>query len=156
MSATRRILTVGLPSVAVAAALAFSASPVLASSVEARPTATASPTDDGYTATDNGTSVGGGPATVPTRGHGGYGTPSPSTTPSGGVDTVPATTPPTTPPGVKDTGTPSPSASTGGGVSAGHALAVTGPSTGLIVSFGVLMVAGGAASLWYTRRRRSV
>jgi hypothetical protein len=171
MSATRRILVAGLPSVAVAAALAFSASPALAAAeLSARPAVTATPCADddrtkctyGTTAPDD-TNGGGGP----TRGHHGYGTvtPSPSTTPSSAVPaTTPTTTPPTggadtvpptTPPGVQDTGTPAPSSSTGGGVSAGHALPVTGAPMGAVISLGALMVAGGAASVWYTRRRRS-
>jgi LPXTG-motif cell wall-anchored protein len=49
-----------------------------------------------------------------------------------------------------------PTPTTSGGVSAGHALPVTGAPMGAIISLGVLMVAGGAASVWYTRRRRSV
>ncbi|HEX5202535.1 MAG TPA: LPXTG cell wall anchor domain-containing protein, partial [Actinoplanes sp.] len=51
--------------------------------------------------------------------------------------------------------TPTPTQSTGGGVSAGHALPVTGAPTGAIISLGALMVAAGAASVWYTRRRRA-
>ncbi|GAA2621537.1 hypothetical protein [Paractinoplanes durhamensis] len=177
MSATRRILAAGLPSVAVAAALAFSATPVLAADTAVRPAVTASPCNEAdRTKCDYGTKGGGtspatttGPATTGghTRGHGGYGSVAPSTTPttpattpttpattppSGNVDTVP----PTTPPGVQDTGTPAPSSSTpGGGVSAGHALPVTGAPMGAVISLGALMVAAGAASVWYTRRRRS-
>jgi hypothetical protein len=162
MSASRRILAVGLPSVAIAAAMAFSAAPAAAAAdFAARPATTATPcADDDRTKCDyagespDTTTPGGG---GPTRGHKGYAspssaTPTPSaTTPSGNVDTVP----PTTPPGVQDTGTPAPSSSTGGGVSAGHALPVTGAPMGAIISLGGLMVAGGVASVWYTRRRRS-
>ncbi|GIM90482.1 LPXTG cell wall anchor domain-containing protein [Paractinoplanes toevensis] len=163
MSATRRILAAGLPSVAVAAALAFSASPALAvAEYAARPAVTATPcADDDRTKCDYGSDTGEAPATGgPTRGHAGYGTttpshtvtPSPSaTTPSGNVDTVP----PTTPPGVQDTVTPTPTSSTGGGVSPAHTLPVTGAPMGAIVSLGALMVAGGVASVWYTRRRRN-
>jgi hypothetical protein len=42
-----------------------------------------------------------------------------------------------------------------GGVSAGHALPVTGAPMGTVVARGAVMVAGGAASVFYTRRRRS-
>ncbi|GIF18338.1 LPXTG-motif cell wall-anchored protein [Actinoplanes tereljensis] len=160
MSATRRIFAAGLPSVAVAAALAFSASPALAiADLAARPAVTATPcAEDDRTKCDYNTPAGEAPATGgPTRGHAGYGstsptaTPTPSaTTPSGNVDTVP----PTTPPGVQDTGTPTPTTSTGGGVSAGE-LPVTGAPMGAIVSLGALLVAGGVASVFYTRRRRS-
>jgi hypothetical protein len=88
-----------------------------------------------------------------TRGHGGYGNVSPSTTPTsptptGNTDTVP--------PGGVSPSSASPSASSyGGGVSAGHALPVTGAPMGAIVSVGGMLVAAGAASIWYTRRRRS-
>ncbi|MEU4241400.1 LPXTG cell wall anchor domain-containing protein [Actinoplanes sp. NPDC026619] len=161
MSATRRILIAGLPSVAVAAALAFAAAPAPAMADTAvRPVVMATPSsdDDSRTKTHYGTV-----SPTHTRGHGGYGSAAPTTTPavhpsttapSGNVDTVPPTTATTTP-GVQDTGTPTPTSSYGGGVSAGHALPVTGAPTGLIVSLGALMVAGGAASVWYTRRRRS-
>jgi LPXTG-motif cell wall-anchored protein len=63
--------------------------------------------------------------------------------------------PPTgTSPGVT-THAESPAATPSGGVSAGHALPVTGAPMGTIVTLGGLMVAAGAASVWYTRRRRS-
>ncbi|GAA0551671.1 hypothetical protein GCM10010172_37520 [Paractinoplanes ferrugineus] len=154
MSAYRRILAVGLPSMAIAAAMAFSAAPAVAAAhLAARPSTTATPcADDERTKCDY-ASV----SPAHTRGHGGYASPtttkpSPSTTPTGDVDTVP----PTTPPGVLDTGTPAPGVKSGGGVSAGHALPVTGPPTGGIVSVGGVMVAAGVASVWYTRRRRTV
>jgi LPXTG-motif cell wall-anchored protein len=106
-----------------------------------------------------------GAATGPVRGQGGYGeipdtttppttrpTPTPSkSTPTGNVDSVP----PTTPPGVLASETPAPAPSISGGVSAGHALPVTGAPMGAIVTLGAVMVAGGIASVWYTRRRRS-
>jgi LPXTG-motif cell wall-anchored protein len=178
MSATRRILAAGLPA---AAALVFAASPALAmESHVAKPAVTASPCADGqrdkcdYDATGAGTADNPGDdnqsddtpgtgATAPTsgghtRGHGGYGTPAPTTpatpSPSAHVDTVPPTS---TSPSVQGVVTPSPTTSTpGGGVSAGHALPVTGPSMGTMASVGGVMVALGIASVWYTRRRRTV
>ncbi|MFF5293169.1 LPXTG cell wall anchor domain-containing protein [Paractinoplanes globisporus] len=175
MSATRRILVAGLPA---AAALALAASPALATvDHPARPAATATPCaqtqrdncDYGGTATGAGTTT---PSGGHTRGHGGYATtpttpattpattsptsPAPSTTtPSAHVATVPTTSTATTPSTSVQGATPAPSSSTGGGVSAGHALPVTGAPASAIISLGALMVAGGAASVWYTRRRRS-
>jgi LPXTG-motif cell wall-anchored protein len=179
MSATRRILAAGLPA---AAALLFAASPALAMGDHAaRPAATASACPAGgrdncdYGATGAGgygnagaetpgteTPGAGAPGTAATptgghtRGQNGYKPTTPATvptTPSAHVDTVPPTaTPSTTIQGA----TPTPSQSTGGGVSAGHALPVTGAPMSAIISLGALMVAGGAASVWYSRRRRSV
>lgn len=185
MSPLRRILVAGLPAagLTVAASLALAGAPAVA--VEdhaARPVAMATPSTDAdrgnadyATPTGNAnatTPAGAKPAgtkpagakpagtvspTGPTRGHGGYGGESPATTPptSKPTPTPSASTPTanvdTVPPGVKGTVTPSPS----GGVSAGHALPVTGAPMSAIVTLGVLMVAGGAASVWYTRRRRS-
>lgn len=102
-------------------------------------------------------------AHVHTRGHGGYGGVSPATTPP---TTTPTTVPTTTPTGHANTVPPggvSPSSATpapavtkpGGGVSAGSALPVTGAPTGALASIGGLMLAAGAASVWYTRRRRN-
>jgi hypothetical protein len=106
-----------------------------------------------------------------TRGHGGYATtpttthatspattqptsPAPAaTTPTAHVDTVPPTATPSPSGTVQGAVTPSPT--TSGGVSAGHALPVTGAPAGAVISLGALMVAAGAASVWYTRRRRS-
>src|SRR3954468_13972072 len=108
-----------------------------------------------------------------TRGHGGYGSVSPSTTPATpGTPNTPASPAPssptptgntdTVPPGVgpssvsPSSASPGPAKTTpGGGVSAGSALPVTGAPMGAMVSLGALMVAAGAASIWYTRRRRS-
>ena len=155
MTATRRILDAGLPAagLTVFAALAFTGSSAAAVEDHAllRPTVTATPCDSedrggcGYgsvsptgtaTPTDTVTGAGETPGTGPTRGHTGY----PST------DTVP----PTTPPGVRDTVTPSP-----GGVSPAHELPVTGAPAGAIISLGAVLVAGGAASVYYTLRRRN-
>jgi hypothetical protein len=104
-------------------------------------------------------------ATTHTRGHGGYGGTSPATTPATTPTTVPATVPTTAhaatvPPGgvSPTTATPAPAVTVtkpGGGVSAGSALPVTGPPMGTIVSLGGVMIAAGAASVWYTRRRRN-
>jgi LPXTG-motif cell wall-anchored protein len=178
MSATRRILAVGLPA---AAALVFAAGPALA--VEnhgARPVATASACASterdkcDYGATGAGTTTdtpGDTSPTTPgdtagghTRGHGGYGSVSPTTTPPTTRPTSPSPSPSThvdtvspSPSGsVQGAHLPSPSASTGGGVKAATALPVTGPSMGAVFSLGGLMVAAGAASIWYTRRRRTV
>jgi LPXTG-motif cell wall-anchored protein len=58
--------------------------------------------------------------------------------------------------GSESPSTPAAAATTpGGGVSAGHALPVTGAPMGAVVSLGALMVAAGALSVWYTRRRRN-
>jgi LPXTG-motif cell wall-anchored protein len=87
--------------------------------------------------------VGTAPATTP-----------PGTSPTGGTDTVPPT-------GVSPTtyspygSVPRPTSSQGGGVSAGSTLPVTGPPMGTVISIGGLLVAAGAASVLYTRRRRS-
>jgi LPXTG-motif cell wall-anchored protein len=169
----------------VAASLALAGSPATAVADHgARPVVTATPCAASdrdkcdYGNAGNGTSAGGagtpatGGAGTPatgghTRGHGGYGTvtttppattpattkptPTPSTTtPTGNVDTVPPTgvSPSVT---IQGGVTPTPS----GGVSAGHALPVTGAPMSAIISLGTLMIAGGAASVWYTRRRRS-
>jgi hypothetical protein len=75
------------------------------------------------------------------------------TSPTGGSDTVPPT-------GVSPTtyspygSLPRPTSSQGGGVSAGSTLPVTGPPMGTVISLGGLLVAAGAASVLYTRRRR--
>lgn len=190
MSPLRRILFAGLPAagLTVAASLALAGSPATAMEDHAvRPVLVVTPctqadrdncdygTPGGAgTATTGGGDTAGPPAvvaTAPTRGHGGYGTTSPTpttpattkpspapstTTPTGNVATTPPSTTPTSP-GVSIQGseTPAPAPSVSGGVSAGHALPVTGAPMGAIVTLGALMVAGGAASVWYTRRRRS-
>jgi hypothetical protein len=97
------------------------------------------------------------------------GTPPETTTPPG-TDNVPpgTTTPPTTTPvtsptgtsptGVTDTVPPTtygtvPRPSQGGEFEADN-LPVTGPPMGMVISLGGLLVAAGAASVLYTRRRR--
>lgn len=111
----------------------------------------ATTTAPGTTTTTTGTA----PGTTHTRGHAGYGgvspaTSPPTTTPTGHANTVP-------PGGVSpSSATPVPTVSTpGGGVSAGSALPVTGAPTGTLASLGGLMLVAGAASIWYTRRRRN-
>jgi LPXTG-motif cell wall-anchored protein len=95
-------------------------------------------------------------ATGPTRGRPGYGqglSPAPSETaslPTGTVNEVP--------PGGVDNETVAPSASktTGGaGVSSGGTLPLTGAPLGGTLTLGGLMLAGGAAAVFYTRRRRN-
>jgi LPXTG-motif cell wall-anchored protein len=114
-------------------------------------TPTAGPDDDG---SDNGgAGADNGGADDDDRGNPGYGGESPATTPP--------TTPPTTPTGITDTVPPggvSPAtspATPGGGVSAGGTLPVTGAPMGATIAVGALLVAGGSAAVWYTRRRRS-
>jgi LPXTG-motif cell wall-anchored protein len=177
------MIAAGLPAagVTVLAALALSGAPAAASPADVpglRPVAMETPCSGGYRAgcaqgygnqTPSGTlpattqpTPGGTPSGTPatattasthTRGHGGYGqapTTPPTTTPAGHANTVP-------PGGVSpSTAAPAPSASKpGGGVSAGSALPVTGAPTGALASLGGLMLAAGAASVWYTRRRRN-
>jgi LPXTG-motif cell wall-anchored protein len=173
MSLTRR-LAAGLPAagVTVLAALALTGSPAAATGDESaarakQPAVMTTPCSDvprgekcdyGYgddetpadndaTPDDNGAGAG------PTRGNGGYGgespTPSPSpSTPTASVDTVP-------PGGESPAPSPSTSTSTPGGVSAGGTLPLTGAPMGLTVALGGLMVAAGAAAVFYTRRRRN-
>ena len=105
----------------------------------------------GETATDDNGGV---------RGNAGYGTVSPSTTPtsptpnqttpSGGTNTVPGSVSPTTVP----PHAPSPSASHPGGVSPGTLPLTGSPSVG-VISLGALLVAAGAGAVWYSRRRRN-
>jgi LPXTG-motif cell wall-anchored protein len=182
MSLTRR-LAAGLPAAGVAAfaVLAFASSPASAASADSvgaagRPAVMASPTctDEprskcgyGYHAAPdhNGAAPAGSDTAGPGaddngntdhRGHpgSGYGSVSPSTsptpsasTPTGNTDTVP-------PGGVSPT-TLAPSETPGGGVSAGGTLPLTGAPMGLTLAFGALLVAAGAGAVWYTRRRRS-
>ena len=138
-----------------------------------KPTATLTSTP---TATSAGTSTG---TTGHIRGHGSYGSTGPSTGPS----TTPTTTPGTPKPSTSTSGKPTPTGNTdtvppggvspssvgpsasptpgpgmtthGGGVSAGSALPVTGAPMGAVISLGALMVAAGAGTIWYTRRRRT-
>lgn len=110
-----------------------------------------------------GTRVPAGTATAPggghTRGHSGYGnSPTTPATPSTPATTTPTGNANTVPPGgvSPSSATPAPAVTKpGGGVSAGSALPVTGPPMGTMVSLGGLMIAAGAASVWYTRRRRN-
>ena len=173
MSLTRR-LAAGLPAagVTVLAALALTGSPAAATGDESaarakQPAAMTTPCSEvergqkcdygsagdadetpgntGATPDDNGT--------APTRGNGGYGgespAPSPSrSTPSASVDAVP-------PGGEGPANSPSPTRSTPGGVSAGGTLPLTGAPMGLTLALGGLMVAGGAAAVLASRRRRS-
>ena len=176
MSLTRR-LAAGLPAagVTVLAALALTGAPAAATGDESaarakQPAAMttpcsevergqkcdygnagATPGDNGATPGDNGASPDDN-GTTPTRGSGGYGSESPTAsvrppTPTASVDTVP-------PGGENPATSPSPSR-TPGGVSAGGMLPVTGVPMGLTVALGGLMVAGGAAAVLMTRRRRS-
>jgi hypothetical protein len=175
MSPLRRILVAGLPAAAlsVATSLALAGSPAAAAEHHAgRPMLATTPCAEAdrdkcdYGPAGTGpTATGGGVSGGPTRGHGGYGStaPTPSTpattqptpsqpTPTASVDTVPPTSPSVT---IQGSETPTPTPSISGGVSAGHALPVTGPPMGTIVTLGALMVAAGATSVWYTRRRRN-
>jgi LPXTG-motif cell wall-anchored protein len=84
------------------------------------------------------------------RGNPGYGGESPATTPpttppTGNTNTVP-------PNGVSPATSP---AAPGGEVSAGDTLPVTGTPMAATIAVGTLLVAGGAAAVWYTRRRRT-
>jgi hypothetical protein len=172
MNYVRRIIAVGLPTagLTVCTALALGGSPAVAGAADqvARPAAVSTPCAEadrgkcGYGATAPTDTPATGAGTVPTRGNGGYGTPGASVTPT---PLVPASPTPTgntasVPPGVSPSsaapGTPMTAAATpSGGVSAGGALPVTGAPMGVLVSLGGLMVAAGAASVWYTRRRRT-
>ncbi|MEU4159905.1 hypothetical protein [Actinoplanes sp. NPDC026670] len=112
--------------------------PAPAGTVKAANTATTSPTR-------------GGPGYTPS--HGISASPTPSVTqslPTGTIKQTPGT-------GVNSaTAGPQASASAGGqGVSSGTRLAVTGAPLGGTLALGGLMLAGGAAAVWYTRRRRS-
>ncbi|MCA2216129.1 hypothetical protein [Jidongwangia harbinensis] len=183
MSLTRR-LAAGLPAVGVSAlaALAFTGAPAYATGdvadragqiaatatpcpdprtkcdgygpddeTPATPPMSPAPTDDNGT-DDNGSGNGpgagadnGGADDDDDRGNPGYGGESPATTPpTGTTDTVP-------PGGVS----PATSPATPGGVSAGGTLPLTGAPMAATVSLGALLVAGGAFTVWYTRRRRT-
>jgi len=173
MSLTRR-LAAGLPVVGVTvfAALTLGVAPANAgpdgaAAQAALPAVTTAPAGDGYgTPGDTATGDSG-----PVRGHPGYGSVGPSTTPTTPTSpTTPATTTPT-PTGTTPTGTvesvpptgvspttvsPSPSSSTPGhGVSPAHMLPLTGAPSAGTIGLGVLLVAAGAGAVWYTRRRRS-
>ena len=144
MSLTRR-LAAGLPAVGVTvlAALALSGSPAAATGDESaarakQPAVMTTPCSDvprgekcdyGYGDDETPDDTDATPddnGAGPTRGNGGYGGESPA-----------------------------PSQSTPGGVSAGGTLPLTGAPMGLTMAIGGLMVAVGAAAVFYTRRRRS-
>ena len=177
MSLTRRLAAV-LPAAGVTAvaALALTGAPAVATgdgpaARAQQPAVLTTPCAEGERDEDCGygddDATGGG-----TRGNDGYGgesptaSPSPSrttgsptpttpatpATPTASVDTVPpgGESPVTSPPA-----SPSPSNTPGGGVSAGGTLPVTGPPMGLTVGAGGLLIAAGAAAVFYTRRRRS-
>jgi LPXTG-motif cell wall-anchored protein len=163
MSLTRR-LAAAIPAAGIAAfaALAFGGSPASASTIDhaaAQPAVMVTPSCPdarshcgyGYGNTTPPGGVHG--TTTPTRGHPGYVSPStvPPTTPTAHVDTVPPTAATTQPGGVSPTTVPP---GTPGGVSAGE-LPLTGASAGATMGAGGLLVAAGAAAIWYTRRRRT-
>jgi hypothetical protein len=156
MTLTRR-LAAGLSAAGVTAlaALAFAGTPAGATTSEnaVRPVLTTPA--DGYGGGTAGPGASSGPDDG--RGNAGYGsqspTPAPSaTTPPGGVS--PTTSPPTgkvntVPPGGVSPTTAGPT----GGVSGGT-LALTGPPLVTTITMGAVLVAGGGAAIWYTRRRR--
>jgi len=113
----------------------------------ATPTDTGAPQDDNVATPDDTGAPQDDNGAGPTRGNPGY---------SAGPATVPPSTPSTgdvnTPPGTSPATTPS---TPGGGVSAGGTLPLTGAPMGLTVALGGLMIAGGAAAVYFTRRRRS-
>lgn len=177
MSFSRR-LAAGLPAVGVTvlAALALTGGPAAAEPGDAGraglPVVMATPcADDARTKCDAGGAAGYGdddetPNDNATggaddhRGNPGYGGESPAPSPS---ETTPTGTTDTVPPGGGESPSPggelpavSPSVSTtpGGGVSAGGTLPLTGAPLGATIAVGAILVAGGAAAVWYTRRRR--
>jgi LPXTG-motif cell wall-anchored protein len=176
MSSLRRIVAVGLPTAGLLTALSLGGAPAMAGTADqqARPVVAVTTCAEGDRGNcgygtpapgNNGTpdTPATGAGTVPTRGSNGYGTPAPSSpapsspapsspTPTGSTDTVP----PGVSPSSATPSTPMTAATTpGGGVSAGGVLPVTGAPMGAIVSLGALLVAAGAGSVWYSRRRRS-
>jgi LPXTG-motif cell wall-anchored protein len=173
MSLTRR-LAAGLPAagVTIFAALALSGAPASAAPDDpaaraAQPAVMTTPCTGssrecptGYGYDNAGVPTGTATSSAGTgdhRGHPSYGGVSPSssptpsgTTPTGVVHTVP-------PGGVSPTTVaPSPSKSTGGGVSPAGTLPLTGTPSAGVIGLGALLVAAGAAAVWYTRRRRVV
>jgi hypothetical protein len=174
MSFSRR-LTAGLPAVGVTflAALAVSGSPASAATdvaqaaypvVKTSDAPTGTRGQDGYGGTANEVPATSAPATTTpvdeapddttgTRGNPGYGgespaASSPAPSPSASED-VPGGT-------AAETVSPAPSQSTqGAGVSSGSTLPVTGAPLAGTLALGGLMVAGGAAAVFYTRRRRA-
>jgi LPXTG-motif cell wall-anchored protein len=168
MSSIRRIVAVGLPAAGFTAALALGVSPALAT--EATVDQAARPV---VAATGYGTPDAEAPATtdaeVPTRGQGGYGTPTATATPTTTAGGSPDTDTPTRGNPGYQSESPSPSTpaslqpsdvpiTTKGSVSpAGEQpeLPVTGSPMTAVMSVGGLLVAAGAASVWYTRRRRN-
>ena len=173
MSLTRR-LAAGLPAAGATlfASLVIAGAPALAAEVPvpgvmAAPSADAgrgqsgygSTAPDGYGTPDtpaspaaSTTSTGSGnTAGTPTRGQTGYGGESPAPSPSVSVPTGTVQSVP--PGGVSPSEMPSPSIT--GGVSSGGTLPLTGAPLGTLLAVGGLLVAGGAASVWYTRRRNA-
>lgn len=172
MSLTRRLAAV-LPAAGVTAvaALALTGAPAVATgdgpaARAQQPAVMTTPCAEGERDEDCGygddDATGGG-----TRGNDGYGGESPTASPSPSRTTVsPTPSTPATPTASVDTVPPggespvtspaaSPSTTPGGGVSAGGTLPVTGPPMGLTVGAGGLLIAAGAAAVFYTRRRRS-
>ncbi|MDI6103249.1 LPXTG cell wall anchor domain-containing protein [Actinoplanes sp. NEAU-A12] len=182
MSFTRRLPTVGAT---VLAALALGGAPAMATDAALKPAhASTVPSPDtgdqrgnpGYGGTvKEAPQAPGGPAattpaptgslkaatpttTGPTRGRPGYtpgiiSSPGPSETatpPTGTVKEIP-------PVGVaSEAVTPTATRTAGGaGVSSGGTLPLTGAPLGGTLALGGLMLAGGAAAVWYTRRRRN-
>ncbi|HET6478935.1 MAG TPA: LPXTG cell wall anchor domain-containing protein, partial [Actinoplanes sp.] len=76
-------------------------------------------------------------------------------TPTVSVDTVPPTSPGGVLPATTIPGGVLPATTTPGGVSPAGALPVTGSPLSTVATIGGLLIAAGAASVWYTRRRRS-
>jgi hypothetical protein len=168
MTLTRR-LAAGLSAAGVTAlaALAFAGTPAGATTSESAVRPVLTTPADGY----GGGAAGPGASSGPDDGRGnpGYGEESPTTPPA--ATTPPsATTPPaaTTPPGgvspttvpptgkvntVPPGGVSPTTAGPTGGVSGGT-LALTGPPLVTTITMGAVLVAGGGAAIWYTRRRR--
>jgi len=171
MTLTRR-LAAGIPAVGVTAlaAMAFAGTPAGAATADSAELAAlpavmiTTPAPGGYGDGDGEAPAGndddrgkpgygGGQSTKPT-------TPAPgvSTTPTGGTNTVP--------PGGESPATKPPKYGPGGGVSAGEvpedngvsggSLALTGAPVISTITMGAVLVAGGTAAIWYTRRRRQV
>ncbi|MEU8813820.1 LPXTG cell wall anchor domain-containing protein [Actinoplanes sp. NPDC048796] len=163
MSSLRRIVAVGLPTagLTVAAALALGGSPAVATADQAaQPRVAITTTDPGRPGGAAGYGTEAPDTDTPTRGNPGYGSPAPTTpAPSSATPSTPATTTPTantdTVPAETPAGAAPATTAPGGGVSAGGALPVTGAPMSTLVALGGLLVAAGAASVWYTRRRRS-
>ncbi|MEU7902149.1 LPXTG cell wall anchor domain-containing protein [Actinoplanes sp. NPDC049118] len=159
MSLTRR-LAAGLPAagVTVIAALALTGSPAAATGDESaavakHPAVMTTPCSDVQQGEqcDNPSAAAVVPVATddadvaPARGNSGYG-PVPSTPPASALTVPPGGELPET--------SPAATPSTPAGVSAGGTLPLTGAPMGLTMSIGGLLVAGGAAAVYYSRRRR--